>query len=79
MGYYLTDEIYPSWTTFMKTIPKPRGNKKKYFAKTQETCRKDVEHAFGMLQSRFAIIHRSAAPKLLQTIKRSRTRKHIHN
>jgi hypothetical protein len=43
----------------MKTISKPRGNKKKYFAKAQEACRKDVEHAFGVLQSHFAIVHRS--------------------
>ena len=29
---------------------------KKYFAKAQEACRKDVERAFGVLQSRFAIV-----------------------
>jgi hypothetical protein len=56
MGYYLAYGIYPSWTTFMKTIPEPQGNKKKYFAIVQETCRKDVERAFGVLQSRFAIV-----------------------
>ena len=43
MGYYLADDIYPSWTTFVKTIPQPQGNKNKYFAKAQEACRKDVE------------------------------------
>jgi hypothetical protein len=56
MSYYLTDGIYSLWVTFVKTIPEPRGNKKKYFVKTQEACRKDVERAFGVLQSRFAII-----------------------
>jgi hypothetical protein len=60
MGYYLTDEIYPSWVTFVKTIPEPQGNKKKYFAKAQEACRKNVEHDFGVLQSRFAIVCESA-------------------
>jgi hypothetical protein len=60
MDYYLIDGIYPSWATFVKTIPEPQGNKKKYFAKAQEVCRKNVEHAFGVLQSHFAIVRESA-------------------
>ncbi|XP_042974639.1 uncharacterized protein LOC122306272 [Carya illinoinensis] len=56
MGYYLADGIYPKWRTFVKTIPSPRGNKKKNFVKAQESARKDVERAFGVLQQRFAII-----------------------
>ncbi|XP_061962544.1 uncharacterized protein LOC133683047 [Populus nigra] len=56
MGYYLADEIYPNWSTFVKTVPRPLGAKRKYFASKQESARKDVERAFGVLQSRFAIV-----------------------
>ncbi|XP_020245164.1 protein ALP1-like [Asparagus officinalis] len=56
MGYYLADGIYPKWSTLVQTIHDPRGPKKKLFAMKQEGCRKDVERAFGVLQSRFAIV-----------------------
>ncbi|XP_042387806.1 uncharacterized protein LOC121979893 [Zingiber officinale] len=56
MGYYLADGIYPKWSTLVQTIQDPRGTKNKLFAMKQEACRKDVERAFGVLQSRFAIV-----------------------
>ncbi|XP_021629566.1 putative nuclease HARBI1 [Manihot esculenta] len=55
-GYYLADGIYPKWSTIVQTIREPQTRKKKYFAMKQESCRKDVERAFGVLQSRFAIV-----------------------
>ncbi|XP_020258921.1 uncharacterized protein LOC109835352 [Asparagus officinalis] len=60
MGYYLADGMYPSWATLVKTIPAPQGNKHRHFAKEQEGSRKDVERAFGVLQSRFAIVRNPA-------------------
>jgi hypothetical protein len=56
MGYYLVDGIYPNWSTFVKKIPRPLGSKRKYFARKQESARKDVKRAFGVLQSLFAIV-----------------------
>lgn len=56
MGYYLADEIYPLQATFVKTIHRPKGNKKSHFATMQESPRKDVERAFGVLQRLFVIV-----------------------
>ncbi|CAL5330637.1 unnamed protein product [Camellia sinensis] len=56
MGYYLADGIYPQWATLVQTISSPQGAKRQHFAMMQESARKDVERAFGVLQSRFAII-----------------------
>ncbi|XP_056850878.1 uncharacterized protein LOC130500155 [Raphanus sativus] len=55
LAYYLTDGIYPKWATFIQSIRLPQGPKNKLFAKTQESVRKDVERAFGVLQARFAV------------------------
>ncbi|XP_047965847.1 uncharacterized protein LOC125210333 [Salvia hispanica] len=55
-AYYLADGIYPRWPVFVKTIRQPVGPKQTYFAKKQEGARKDVERAFGVLQSRWVIL-----------------------
>ena len=54
-GYYLA-EVYPQWSTLVKTIPNPQGEKRQRFAQMQESSRKDVERAFGVLQSRWGIV-----------------------
>ncbi|XP_028056513.1 uncharacterized protein LOC114260563 [Camellia sinensis] len=56
MGYYLADDIYPQWAILVQTISSPQRAKKQHFTMVQESARKDVERAFGVLQSRFAII-----------------------
>ncbi|XP_028102978.1 uncharacterized protein LOC114302180 [Camellia sinensis] len=69
MGYYLADGIYPQWSTFVKTIPSPQGNKRKHFTAAQESARKDVERAFGVLQARFAIVRGPARSWERKTLK----------
>jgi hypothetical protein len=44
----------------VKTIREPTEEKNKRFAKQQEACMKDVDRAFGVLQSRWALIQHSA-------------------
>ncbi|XP_043807662.1 uncharacterized protein LOC122722075 [Manihot esculenta] len=54
---YSRKSIYPKWSTIVQTI-RELQIRKKYFAIKQESCQKDVERAFGALQSRFAIVAR---------------------
>ncbi|XP_020263138.1 uncharacterized protein LOC109839117 [Asparagus officinalis] len=49
LAYYLADGIYPKWPVFVQSVQMPQGNKHQFFAKQQESCRKDVERAFGVL------------------------------
>uniref|UniRef100_A0A0D3BLZ0 DDE Tnp4 domain-containing protein n=1 Tax=Brassica oleracea var. oleracea TaxID=109376 RepID=A0A0D3BLZ0_BRAOL len=60
LAYYLTDDIYPKWATFIQSISLPQGPKAQLFAQRQEAVRKDVERAFGVLQARFAIVKNPA-------------------
>jgi hypothetical protein len=55
-GNFLANGIYPQCATFMKIIQDPVSKKESYFATFQESCRKDVEWAFGVLRQCFAII-----------------------
>ena len=58
MGYYLADGIYPPWSVFVKSIPQKyrKDRRDDVFCQAQEAARKDIERAFGVLQSRFAIV-----------------------
>ncbi|GKA56511.1 hypothetical protein Tco_0755583 [Tanacetum coccineum] len=51
-GYYLADNIYPTWSTFVKTYSIARDEKTLKFKRVQESSRKDIERAFGVLQGR---------------------------
>ncbi|KAG1050377.1 hypothetical protein G6F43_007342 [Rhizopus delemar] len=59
-GYYLADGNYPKYSAFVKTISCPITPKANIFAQKQEEARKDVEHAFGILKARFAIVREAA-------------------
>ncbi|XP_023764785.2 uncharacterized protein LOC111913293 [Lactuca sativa] len=48
-GYYLGDGIYPEYATFVKSFSFPADEKRKLFKLAQESARKDVEKAFGVL------------------------------
>nr|GEV39941.1 hypothetical protein [Tanacetum cinerariifolium] len=53
-GYYLVDGIYPKLATLVKMIPEPADDdhKRILFKKKQESTRKDVERAFGVLKKK---------------------------
>jgi hypothetical protein len=57
-GYCLVDGIYPSWSVFVKALSFPVEDKEKAFKKLQESARKDVERAFGVLKGRWGILNR---------------------
>jgi hypothetical protein len=51
--YFLVDGIYPRYTRFVKAVREPVTDQEKRFTGWQESARKDVERAFGVLQGRF--------------------------
>ncbi|KAK1684519.1 hypothetical protein QYE76_045367 [Lolium multiflorum] len=66
--YYLADGIYPDWATLVKSVRNPNSEKTRRFAKMQESCKKDVERGFGMLQTRWAIVCNPARTWSLKTM-----------
>jgi hypothetical protein len=53
--YYLVDSIYRDWATLVEPDCNLTTEKTKRFAQRQESCRKDVVLAFGVLQDKWAI------------------------
>ena len=54
--YFLVDGIYPRYTRFVKAVREPITDQEKRFTGWQESARKDIERAFGVLQGRFKAI-----------------------
>jgi hypothetical protein len=59
-GYYLADDIYPRWQSFVKPVHQPKGKKQTQFHSARAAARKDAERAFGILQAQFAIVRGQA-------------------
>lgn len=57
-GYYLVDGIYPELAPLVKTITEPADDdhKRILYKRKQESARKDIERAFGVLKKKWAII-----------------------
>ena len=56
--YLLVDGIYPALSRFVKAIIHPVGSKETKYTKWQESARKDIERAFGVLQFRWQCVSR---------------------
>ena len=51
-GYYLVDGIYPTYSILIKAPRVAVGESQEKFKQRQESARKDVERAFGVLKAR---------------------------
>ncbi|XP_071709214.1 uncharacterized protein [Rutidosis leptorrhynchoides] len=69
-GYYLANGIYPEWSTIVKSFKNPIDSKQKKFKRYQESSRKDIERAFGILQGRWQIVQRPARSYYIRKIRR---------
>jgi hypothetical protein len=56
LPYWLADGIYPNYPVFAKSMKDPIGAAKQFYSEMQESLRKGIERAFGVLQARFAIV-----------------------
>nr|GEU31335.1 protein ALP1-like [Tanacetum cinerariifolium]GEU92807.1 protein ALP1-like [Tanacetum cinerariifolium] len=69
-GYYSADGIYPQWATFVKSFTVANDAKHAYIKKRQESARKNVERAFGVLQERWGIIQQPTRQYHVNNIRR---------
>jgi Plant transposon protein len=51
--FVLADGIYPDMSRLVKTLGAPIGKEQTHYAAWQESARKDIERAFGILQRKF--------------------------
>ena len=56
--FVLCDGIYPRYSRFVKGFKNPVNDIESKYSKWQEGARKDIERAFGVLQSKFQFIAR---------------------
>ena len=59
-GYWLADGIYPELAIFVSGFWVPNNTIDKNFTSWQESTRKDIERAFGVLQARWGILRTPA-------------------
>lgn len=55
-SFFLVDGIYPKYSRFVKAVQCPILEEDKKFTAWQESARKDIERAFGVLQCKFKAI-----------------------
>jgi hypothetical protein len=78
--FILCDGIYPQWSRFVKGFKEPVLIAEKYFSEWQESSRKDIERAFGCLQSKYQYMQRPITEMDLHKIaNRVRTCVILHN
>nr|GEV65791.1 hypothetical protein [Tanacetum cinerariifolium] len=66
--YYLADGIYPHWSSFVKSFTVANSEKNALLKHKQESARKDVEIAFGVLQGRWHIIYSAFVVEFATTV-----------
>ena len=66
--YVLVDGIYPQLSRFVQGMSNPVYRDEKKFTAWQESVRKDIERAFGVLQGKFQYMARPADERDLGTI-----------